>query len=80
MQQAIIKAFRRPRISATNPAAIAPMNEPPDIEAVIPPCRVEFGLWKNFRYCSVPIHALMDDMSNPNNAPPMVPKAARTTQ
>lgn len=78
IQLATIKALRRPRTSATKPAATAPANDPADIEAVIPPWSVDPGLLKYFRYWSVPIHALMELMSKPKRAPPMVPKVART--
>lgn len=43
-----------------------------------PPCRFESGLSKYFRYWGAPIHALMELISNPKRAPPMVPKHART--
>lgn len=75
---AILSDPRRPNLSARVPATSAPTRDPADMEAVIPPCKVESGWPKYSRYCVDPIQALIELMSNPNNIPPMVPKAAKT--
>ena len=49
------------------------------MDAVIPPCKFESGWPKYSRYWSAPIQALIELTSKPNRAPPIVPKAARTS-
>lgn len=60
IKHAMTRDKRRPSQSERKPAPIAPMNEPADMDAVMPPWRLESGLWKKSRYWSVSIHMLME--------------------
>lgn len=51
MTHPIASESLRPKRSPVRFVAMDPRSEPPAIEAVMPPCRVEPGLWKKVLYC-----------------------------